>query len=151
RSRPARARGEPPRAGGLASFARTGRAAGQEGGIAADSSPQICTKARKVTVLAPPPPGPGRRCRGAGRAAAPPGDTAMLSSAIHFRTRARSGDSRGRGGMSRGRPMAFTVRVVGGDGGGVSGCRIVLSFADAARGQTAPQFTGVDGRALFMG
>ncbi len=47
--------------------------------------------------------------------------------------------------------MAFTVRVIGGDGRGVSGCRIVLSFADATRGQTAPQFTGVDGRALFMG
>lgn len=47
--------------------------------------------------------------------------------------------------------MAFTVRVIGGDGSGVSGCRIVLSFTDGTRGQTAPQFTGVDGRALFMG
>lgn len=47
--------------------------------------------------------------------------------------------------------MAFTVRVVGSDGRGVSGCRIVLSFADATRGQTSPQYTGVDGRALFMG
>lgn len=47
--------------------------------------------------------------------------------------------------------MAFTVRVVGTDGSGVKGCRIVLSFADATRGQTAPQYTGVDGRALFMG
>lgn len=47
--------------------------------------------------------------------------------------------------------MAFTVRVIGGDGRGVSGCRIVLSFTDGTRGQTAPQFTGVDGRALFMG
>jgi hypothetical protein len=47
--------------------------------------------------------------------------------------------------------VAFTVRVIGNDGRGVSGCRIVLSFADAARGQAAPQFTGVDGRALFMG
>ena len=47
--------------------------------------------------------------------------------------------------------MAFTVRVIGSDGRGVSGCRIVLSFADATRGQTAPQYTGVDGRALFMG
>lgn len=47
--------------------------------------------------------------------------------------------------------MAFAVRVIGGDGRGVSGCRIVLSFTDGTRGQTAPQFSGVDGRALFMG
>lgn len=47
--------------------------------------------------------------------------------------------------------MAFTVRVVGSDGRGVSGCRIVLGFTDVARGQTGPQFTDSDGRARFMG
>ena len=47
--------------------------------------------------------------------------------------------------------MAFTVRVVGGDGRGVQGCRIVLGFADAARGQTSPEYTDGDGRARFMG
>ena len=47
--------------------------------------------------------------------------------------------------------MAFTVKVIGGDGRGVSGCRIVLSFADVTRGQTAPQYTDGDGRARFMG
>ena len=47
--------------------------------------------------------------------------------------------------------MAFTVRVVGEGGRGVSGCRIVLGFADVARGQTSPQYTDGDGRALFMG
>ena len=46
--------------------------------------------------------------------------------------------------------MAFTVRVVGGDGRGVSGCRIVLGFVDPTRGQTAPQYTDADGRARFM-
>lgn len=47
--------------------------------------------------------------------------------------------------------MAFTVRVVGGDGRGVSGCRIVLGFVDVTRGQTSPQYTDGDGRARFMG
>ena len=47
--------------------------------------------------------------------------------------------------------MAFTVRVIGGDGRGISGCRIVLGFADVTRGQTSPQYTDGDGRALFMG
>jgi hypothetical protein len=47
--------------------------------------------------------------------------------------------------------MAFTVRVVGDDGRGVSGRRIVLGFVDVARGQTAPQYTNADGRAQFMG
>jgi len=47
--------------------------------------------------------------------------------------------------------VAFTVRVVGGDGRGVSGCRIVLGFTDVTRGQTAPQYTDGDGRARFPG
>jgi len=47
--------------------------------------------------------------------------------------------------------MAFTVRVIGSDGRGISGCRIVLGFVDATRGQTSPQYTDGDGRARFMG
>jgi hypothetical protein len=47
--------------------------------------------------------------------------------------------------------VAFTVRVIGEDGRGISGCRIVLGFTDVTRGQTSPQYTDGDGRAMFMG
>jgi hypothetical protein len=46
--------------------------------------------------------------------------------------------------------MPFTVRVIGDDGGGVKGCRVVLSFTSPLRGQSTPQYTDADGRARFV-
>jgi hypothetical protein len=47
--------------------------------------------------------------------------------------------------------VAFTVRLVGDDGRGVQGARVVLSFVSPTRGQSSPQFTDGDGRARFSG